>query len=257
MTAPLKNTVHQLSDEQCAVAVRQRIGAPLFDDLPRTCACGDRIDTREQHGHVHWCKKTKAASTALRHNLVVTALANIARSAGITARIELTQPTFSAVLDKQRKTRPDLVLVGSYGTYIVDVSVCHPTTPGARLPLRPGDTVLRQIEHYEGIKISKYRATAAQHGAEFIPFSCDVFGAMGEHAHRLVEWFLKEAAINGVLGDSSARAPFRANVYNQLSVAIQRAAAAGAADAARRIRRAPAPRLSAILNVDRGAPVHV
>ena len=90
------------------LAVRQRIDAPLFDDLPETCVCGANL--RSDSGHVHWCKRRKAPVT-IRHNIVATALNSIANMAGIPTRVELTHPT-SNIDNKARRLRPDILMYG-------------------------------------------------------------------------------------------------------------------------------------------------
>jgi hypothetical protein len=136
-------------------------------------------------------------------------------------------------------------MAGTYDTRFVDVSVCHPTSPQRilknMLPRTATDRTLHALEALEHLKTRKYRELADQQGATFVPFACDIYGGMGERAYELIEWFVREAAINGCLSDSSDRRVFRAEAYHRLSVAIQRAAAIGAADAARRIRARSAP----------------
>ena len=132
------------------MALRQRIGAPLFRDMPHTCSCGDRLDSPDQQAHFHWCRKVKAPAVTLRHNHIAGVLNNLAKLAGLTTRVELTHPTFSAVLNRNRKLRPDLLMIGGSASNFVDVAVCHPTAPYRVakniLPRNPNDTNLHAID---------------------------------------------------------------------------------------------------------------
>jgi len=240
LTTNLNKCGQHLSNDHCIMAIRQRIGAPLFQDLPHTCSCGANLDQPNQQDHVHWCPKVKAPAVTLRHNHVAATLNSIAKLAGLTTRIEFTQPTFSAVLNRMRKLRPDILMIGGSATNFVDVAVCHPTTPSrVRLGILPrdhNDKTLHAINRLEQLKTTKYSTLATQYNANFIPFACDVFGAMGPQAHVLIQWISKEASSAGLLSDSADFRRFRSTTYARLSVAIQRATAIGAVDAARRIR---------------------
>jgi len=237
------NTRAYLADEHAALALRQRINVPLFDDMPAMCVCGARLNdpTAPEHAHVHWCPKVKAPSLTLRHNIVVNAIRSIAETAGITARVELTQPTYSAVLGRERKLRPDLLLLGATANKFVDVAMCHSTSPyrvrKQQLPRTPNDHTLYAINYLQASKTRKYQQLAAQYNASFAPFVCDVFGAMGDKAHALIGWIVHEASIAGRFATDIERRLFHRQAITRLSVAIQRGAALGAVDAARRIRR--------------------
>ena len=229
-----------LANEQCMLALRQRIGAPLIDNMPTKCVCGADLRNPAERGHVHWCAKSKAPATSLRHNHVAVTISSLAKMAGVTVREELTRPTFDALLNRRRKLRPDLLLVGGSATHLVDVVVVHPTSPwrverGA-LPRNATDRTLHAIERAEALKTKKYEQLALECDADFIPFACDVFGAMGSRAHQLIDWLVSEASASGRLNDSNERREFRAMAAARLSVAIQRGVAICAVDAAKRIR---------------------
>jgi len=63
LTAPPGVSGANLSNEHCKLALRQRLHAPLFDDLPITCDCGADIDADEEQGHVHWCQQLKVPAS--------------------------------------------------------------------------------------------------------------------------------------------------------------------------------------------------
>jgi hypothetical protein len=163
-----------LSNAHAVCALRQRIGAPPVDQLPSKCTCNTSLTSaEEQYGHVHWCSKLKAASTALRHNIVVDAINNACRNAGVSTRVEVVQPSFSVVLNRNRSLRPDLLLYGTNNTLFVDIAVCHPLAPShikKHAPRDSDDRRLRSIEYIEQSKATKYKALAALHNATFMPF---------------------------------------------------------------------------------------
>jgi hypothetical protein len=247
----------QLTNQQFAIAMRQRLHLPLFDGMPTICACSKRIDSPAQHGHVHWCSKTKVVGVTLRHNHVLKTLAGIAERAGITTRIELTQPSFDAVARRGRALRPDLLLVGCTGTIMVDVGVTHPTAPSriksGLMPHNASDDTLHVIQRTENLKVAKYRSLAGEYGARFVPFVCDVFGGIGTHGLQLVDWICSEYSASS-LADAADSREFRRAAFARLSAAIQRGAAAGAVDAARRIRSAAARRVDVVPGVAAASP---
>ena len=122
----------------------------------------------------------------------------------------------------------------------MDVVVVHPTSPfrieRGILPRNATDRTLHAIERAEALKTKKYEQLALECDATFLPFACDVFGAMGKQAHKLIDWLVSEASACGRLNDSSERREFRATAAARLSVAIQRGVAICAVDAAKRIR---------------------
>ena len=72
-----------LSSEHCALAIRQRINAPLFDDMPNVCSCGAALrGDASEYGHVHWCPTAKPPATTRRHNRVAMTLHSLAEDAG-------------------------------------------------------------------------------------------------------------------------------------------------------------------------------
>ena len=100
---------------------------------------------------------------------------------------------------------------------------------------------MRAITHTERAKSLKYSSLALQYGATFIPFVCDVFGALGGGAHRLIDWLVTEASSSGRLNNTAERSEFRSMAYARISVAVQRATAICAVAGSMRIRGAAMP----------------
>ena len=95
---------------------------------------------------------------------------------------------------------------------------------------------LSHIEQAERTKSTKYAKLAESLDAVFVPFACDVFGAMGSRAQSLVKWLVREATACGRFEDKEQTREFRDTVYTWLSVAIQRAVAVSAFTGLARIR---------------------
>lgn len=250
LSAPISECAGRyLADPHAIAAIRHRIGVPSVTGLPRKCRCGVSLETPlEQYGHVHWCSKLKAAAAAQRHNAIVSALNGIARDAGVHTVVEVVQPTFNAIMNREQRTRPDLLLHGADAIQLVDVLCCHPCAP-SHLQLAPSDVDdrrLRVIMHGETAKRSKYQQTALDVAQETnmpvhnTPFVCDAYGAIGASGEQVLRWIAGEAS----WGDAdvepfSTSRPSRARAaFIRMSIAIQRAVAQGALAAARYIRRA-------------------
>ena len=104
------------------------------------------------------------------------------------------------------------------------VFAAYPTSP-SRVHKNLLPHTMRAIIQREMEKTNKYSPLASQYAATFIPFVCDVYGALGDGAHRLIRWIVAEASASGRLSDSAERRQFRTMAYASLSVAIQRATA--------------------------------
>ena len=137
------------------------------------------------------------------------------RAAGVTTRMEVTQPSYSQHLERDQRLRMDIVMVGALRTVIVDVTVSHPLAPSA-LPPRPDGGrrgALANIERAAHVKTEKYRDLARAYGADMLPFACDVYGAMGRDAHRLLRWIFAEAHANGRVATAEESRDFRNATY--------------------------------------------
>jgi hypothetical protein len=244
---------HVLNNDHLSLALRQRIDAPLFDNAPAVCECGEKLG--DNQSHIQYCKRNKPPSTTLRHDIIQQALTNIARGSGVLVHQEMTHPVAhsssksssssksnsSSDSDSQHQNlRPDLLMIGSSGTKLVDVTVRHPLAPSYEWCRPKKDDKekgeLRLLGHAERTKAAKYAKLALDMGAQFVPFACDVYGAMGQKAHELVEWFLYEAAANGYIHDTAEKRELRNTICTTLSVSIQRATAVSANNAMQRIR---------------------
>lgn len=237
---------HQLPDSAYAIAVRSRLGAPLFDHVPDQCICQKDVNEQKSPGHLLVCEKLKGVPLTHRHNIVVHAFCNAAMLAGVTTRIEVTESMHDAGDDDEKEYEPDVRLSGVQGELLVDITVVNPVRP-SQLAQRSDSAAVKNAEkdepklyaiaQAEREKKRKYTPLANSLDVQFEPFACDVFGAMGKRAHKLVKWLVREAGLNGRFSNKDDRREFADTVHSWLSVAIQRAVAVSAADGLQRIRR--------------------
>ena len=117
----------------------------------------------------------------LRHNQVCQILAIWCRRLGASVVLEPTS------LDNRNQNRPDLHVILGHQTYLVDVSIVHPTAPSNVVQAaRPLNTAKKR----EQAKIRQYSSMSRQQNAIFVPFVLETFGGFGKRAVR----FLKDIA---------------------------------------------------------------
>jgi hypothetical protein len=113
---------HQLPNADFEVAVRLRLGAPLFDHAPSSCICKSDVSEQKSPGHMLVCKELRGVPLMQRHNIVVRTLVNAAMLAGVETRVEVTQPCLNEAFDEERELRPDVEINGGMAS-LVDVVV--------------------------------------------------------------------------------------------------------------------------------------
>src|SRR5881394_3094598 len=115
-------------------------------------------------------------------------------------------------------------MIGGSASNFVDVAVCHPTAPYRVakniLPRNPNDTILHAIDALADLKTRKYSELARRYHATFLPFVCDVYGAMGPGAHELVRWMISEASRAGIFSTTAEFRSFSTTVYTHLSLLV-------------------------------------
>jgi hypothetical protein len=62
---------HQLPNADFEVAVRLRLGAPLFDHAPLSCICKSDVSEQKSPGHMLVCRELRGVPLMQRHNIVV------------------------------------------------------------------------------------------------------------------------------------------------------------------------------------------
>ena len=123
------------------------------------------------------------------------------------------------ISDTQRQ-RPDLRIDLDIGTFWVDVTVAHPCAL-SRGYVRP----LAAASDAENKKFRDYSALALQHGATFIPFALESYGAFGTRAREVMN-LLRRAAGNTVLLAADVPGGFPTYATQKIALALQRGNAA-------------------------------
>jgi hypothetical protein len=143
----------------------------------------------------------------LRHDLLVRHLGRYIQKAGGVCYIE---PRFYS------GKRPDAHVYFPSSRNAIDVSVIHPAAATyakrAFIPLH--SAVLRERQ-----KISKYKKTAEEEHASFVPFVLETFGGFGSHATRFISDVSSLASESIVLAQSDP--DFRGSLVRTLAIALQ------------------------------------
>ncbi len=118
------------------------------------------------------------------------------------------------------RQRPDLQILFPDRTLMIDVTVTHPTSP-SRSSSRP----LTAASDAEAKKIRDYSALATQHGAVFIPFALESYGAFGKRAQEVMK-ILLSAAKNSASSLPVSIGRFVAYATQRVAITLQRGNAA-------------------------------
>ena len=192
-----------LSDSDYRYAVRHRLGLHPQSDLPPLCACGELLKT--DPGHFHSCPKLMPRAITARHDTLVQILANMFKRAGV-VNIEVK-------CEGETRVRPDIEIILSDRSLLVDVAVVHPAAPSRR-----SHVALAAARDIENAKAAKYRSVALERGATFSAFIVESYGALGGQGMELLK------LLNSTLNHAPAR-PFELServVAETFSVALQR-----------------------------------
>ena len=225
LSTPPKEPQRQLSHQQFAVAVRNRLNLlPLPRGLPDACICSAKLDANTHPSHLHWCKTVRSSGCTLRHNTVVNTVVALARAAGLAPVVE--PRALPKTSDKgEPPKRPDIMLYGTTDTLLVDVSLMHPLSPSyvSTHPKNDKDGTnheQRIIRDREARKRRKYAPLAAKHdNGKVMPFVLDAYGAFGAGADDLIRWLAMAAVSNGCVARD---AEYREMAYAWLAIAVQR-----------------------------------
>ena len=108
-----------------------------------------------------------------RHHQVV---ATIERCAKLAGAIVVSEPK---KLFSETAKRPDLQIVMNHKTYLLDVTIVHPTAPSN---LQHSQKLLGQAEAAEKLKKNKYDELSQNQNCTFIPFVIETYGGLGKRA---------------------------------------------------------------------------
>lgn len=155
--------------------LKARTGTLRLPEL--MCVCGECSLSLQ---HIFSCKKLRGRF--IRHDVIVTLLADMFRAAGMVARSEVR-------VVRGTQMRMDVVVYTANAVYWIDVSIVNPM---ARSYLTTADCIgLR-----EKSKRRKWSAHAEAIGVQFMPFCLNVFGGLGPAALSLLQMVASKAFIN-------------------------------------------------------------
>ena len=139
------------------------------------CSCGSSL--LEDPSHFLSCNLLKATVLNLRHNLVSNCLSTWATRLGAACVVE------PSGLDPLSLKRPDILICLPHTSYLVDVSIRHPTAPSN---LRLAHQPLAVVKQAEQRKHAKYDQMAAAINSAFVPFIMETHGGYGPEALKLI-----------------------------------------------------------------------
>jgi hypothetical protein len=188
------------------VHMRERLAMRLGRDIqyiiPGDCVCntqGDRyVDAK---GH-HLCSVCNAGNPGYdrnaTHNLVRNVLLDLARSAGLTARIE-DRGILQADSTDGTKSRMDLVIDNFEGAQSlgIDVTIVDPRNSkySKRCTAVAAGTCASDAEND---KIKDYKDSFERQGHEFVPFAIESFGAFGPRTVNVFNRLITRVYANNV-----------------------------------------------------------
>jgi hypothetical protein len=197
-----------LSNPQFVLAARNLLDVKS-PNLPDTCRCGSSI-LPPFSSHFHSCHLMRRREVTARHDLLVQSVARLARSVGCTVTVEPRPITGQSI-------RPDLKIVGSTGSLMVDVSVAHPLASSF---IRASSVERgRAAASRERVKQRKYAALAAREHCQILGFVLESYGAFGADAVKVLKFLANEGDYNGVI---ITPAQFLSYARNVISVTLQR-----------------------------------
>ena len=170
-------------------AARLRLGLPPQDIMPNNCySCHiysrqnlSLVEKNEWH-YLSCMQGHGGREISTRHHQVV---ATIERYAKLAGAIVVSEPK---KLFSETSKRPDLQIVMNHKTYLLDVTIVHPTAPSN---LQHSQKLLGQAEAAEKIKMNKYNELSQNQNCTFIPFAIETYGGLGNRA----QGFLNELSI--------------------------------------------------------------
>lgn len=203
---PLEQSV-RLSNHAYQLAARRRLGLPPCSDMPSRCACGASFILAPYHADS--CVRLRRTVVDHRHNMVVNEVAAWARRAGGTA---LTEP---AGLSFEDGRRPDILIRLGAQSFMIDVTVRHPTAPSH---VAAAQTPLEVARRAEREKRALYDQLARDNHCRFVPFVIESFGAFGAAAVDFVKLIAGHAE---EAGSQWSRHEVLFGVISAVQVAVQ------------------------------------
>src|SRR6185436_18791941 len=171
----------QLTSAEFTAFLNMRLGASGANGQANCAQCG--LPLQPYPHHILRCSRGSEMSDV--HNALRDCVAETARLAGITTRVE---PRDLLLGTAESQRRPDLLLNNfgsSFGDCCVDVSV----TSSLQKSIVNAGTVQpgRAARAVETEKNHKYRSSVVATGRSFVPLVVETFGVIGAEGHALLD----------------------------------------------------------------------
>jgi hypothetical protein len=184
------------------------LGISLVNFMPKSCVCGIQLKN-DSYNAMHWrdCIKTRSRAVRSCHDRIKMALATFSRESLIPTHVEPYN------FQDQHHKRPDLEMMFSDGSVLVDVATTNPLAASHRTGA--AKTHFDAAKKKEILKTKRYSGMAVDEAATFFPFVMEVFGAMAPTSISLLSRIVKQARDNGV-------ALSRSSLIDRLAVSLVR-----------------------------------
>ena len=199
-----------LNDTEYRIAAKLNLGMKM--DLPDDChSCGIKDAVKKDPYHYLSCNHHKRREITIRHNLVLQVLCRLINYVGEVAAREPID-----LHDKDGR-RPDLELILRSLHALLDVMIVNPLCPTHLIA--SSKESLASVRGGEKIKTNKYKGTASQHEAKFIPFVIESTGGLSDIAVSFLKQILLASRDNSTLWEWEE---VRKEVFCLIAIAIQK-----------------------------------
>ena len=189
-TAIPSNCDLTLTDTEYRISAKLNLGMKM--DLRDDChSCGIKDAVKKDPWHYLSCNHHKRREITIRHNLVLQVLYRLINYVGGVAAREPID------LHDSDGRRPDLELILRSLHALLDVMIVNPLCPTHLIA--SSKKSLASVRQGERIKTNKYKGTAAQHEAKFIPFVIESTGGLSDIAVSLLKQIILASRDNRTL----------------------------------------------------------
>jgi hypothetical protein len=168
-----------LTNTQYQIAARLNLGIPMRSQCPDCHGCHVKNALKNDPYHYLSCPAHRRREITFRHNLV---LQVVHRYINYVGGVAVKEPHDLHDADGRR---PDLQLILRDLHALCDVRISHPLCPTHVSSAATQQLAVAMLG--ERIKTNKYKSTAEQHEAKFIPFVMESTGGIGPESAKLLD----------------------------------------------------------------------
>jgi hypothetical protein len=183
------------------------------DDRLVSCVCGHKFDGTD-NSHFRSCAKFRKSFVYDAHELLNNTYNRHMKKAGISTN------TVARPRGLKKKVQPDGVQFQDDGSLAYwDVTSIHNTSPSyINFARQPG----KLLDLKERIKCNKYQVFCNNKNAILIPLANETYGALGNATIEHVRHVAQSALDHGVVEDEGGREKLAAQMFTEISFAIQK-----------------------------------